>query len=132
MGGVEGSNADIDFAALGIEHVDIIGHDEPGYKMLATHLETSRAFIERSRAAGGRCLVHCIGGVNRSGVLVAAEVMLGEQLPVLEAVMHCRRARGPIYLTNEGFQLELISLAKKSGLLGPCPASRPPVPPPRA
>ena len=37
--------------------------------MLAKHFEAASAFIRAAAAAGGRCLVHCVAGINRSGLL---------------------------------------------------------------
>jgi len=102
--------------------------------MLEKHLEESRAFIAEAKASGGKCCVHCAAGINRSGVIVAAEKMLADRMNVLEVVAHIRRQRGNMYLLNETFQDELVSVARREGLLGPkggeagsrLPASLPP------
>lgn len=119
--GQDGVNSEIDFDALGIKHANVDGKDVPGYPMLERHLGFSRSFIKAAFDSGGRCLVHCLHGKNRSAVLVAAEVMLHEQISVLEAVSLCRRERGSSFLTNESFQLELVELASRHYLLGPRP-----------
>lgn len=129
VAGEVGANADIDYASRGIRHENLHAEDEEGYPMLAKHLQRARAFIAQARKAGGRCLVHCVAGINRSGVLCAAEVLLGEQVPVLEAVRRCRRARGSNYLSNRTFQIELVLLAAAHGLLGPRPRGFPDEPP---
>lgn len=133
------ANVDINYLEHGIEHFDIEADDEEGYPMLPWHLESARAFIQRSVKAGGSCLVHCRAGVNRSGVLVAAELMLRERIPVLEAVKRCREVRGLPFLNNRSFQHQLVKLAEQHHLLGPRPAQfddrlgcTPPPPPPRA
>ena len=61
-------------------------------------------------------LVHCIAGVNRSGVLAAAYVMQSRRWPLLRALRHCLEARGPI-LWNETFRKQLFEFAKREGLL---------------
>jgi len=141
VAGEKTANADISYAEHAIEHLDFEAEDEEGYQMLPLHLASARAFIQEAVKANGRCLVHCRGGVNRSGVLVAAEVMLHEQIPVLEAVRRCREVRGLPYLNNRSFQHQLVKLAQRHSLLGPRPAGfeercglspAPPPPPPRA
>ena len=88
--------------------------------MLPMHQAAASAFIREVAASGGRCLIHCWAGVNRSGVLACAELLLAERLPVLEVVARAKRARGTI-LWNESFQLQLVVLAEEHGLLGPRP-----------
>ena len=112
--------------------------------MLDRHLEAARNFIGPARRTGrvprrrvnqalsGRArrldsrvaqvLVHCAAGLNRSGVLVAAERMLstpGET--VLETVAHCRKQRGNMIVCNESFQAQLVALARTHDRLGPAP-----------
>mmetsp|Transcript_22898 Transcript_22898/g.41542 ORF Transcript_22898/g.41542 Transcript_22898/m.41542 type:complete len:261 (-) Transcript_22898:144-926(-) len=140
VAGRQTANVDIDYVKLGMEHVSIDAEDREGYPMLPLHLSSARAFIQEALEAGGRCLVHCRGGVNRSGVVVAAELMLREQIPVLEAVNRCKEVRGLPYLSNRSFQYQLVKLAEQEHLLGPRPAGckdgpsspAPPAPPPRA
>ncbi|CAB9529752.1 specificity protein phosphatase 1 [Seminavis robusta] len=95
--------------------------DRKDYAMLELHLEECRSFIDSCREMGGKCLVHCQAGANRSGVVVAAEMMLRTQKPVLEVVYHCRKQRGTTFLCNETFIIELVKLAKTHSLLGPKP-----------
>lgn len=117
-----------EYEAAGIEVLNIEADDEEGYPMLTLHLAKCRSFIAAARSANGRCLVHCVAGINRSGVIVAAEKMLSERLPVLETVRHCRRQRGNIFLCNESFAASLVALARTEGLLGPEPECRLPQP----
>lgn len=90
--------------------------DEEGYNM-RQHLPAAGAFIESARACGGRCLVHCMAGINRSGFVAAAELMLHEKLEVLEALWRCFSARGLILL-NMSFRYQLLHTAEEHGLLG--------------
>jgi atypical dual specificity phosphatase len=110
-----------EYARRGISMLEINACDEEGYPMLADHMEEARAFIEKARSSEGRCVVHCAAGINRSGVIVAAEKMLSERVNVLDVVAHCRRARGNVFLFNETFVRELVALARSSDLLGPKP-----------
>lgn len=105
-------------------YLQISADDEEGYPILKRHLEEARAFIKRARDEGGRCLIHCQAGINRSGCLAVADLMLTEQLPVMEAVARAKNARG-ILLSNHSFQAQLVQLARQHGLLGPRPADVP-------
>ena len=99
--------------------------------MLIKHFEAASTFIRAAAAAGGRCLVHCVAGINRSGVLVVAELMMSERLEVLTALARAKRVRRLI-LWNESFQLQLVSLAEEHGLLGPMPKFSGTLGPPKA
>ena len=90
-----------DYTAAGITVKEFDAEDESGYPMLKTHLQASREFVEDARRKGGKVVIHCVAGINRSGVLVAAELMLFKRIPVLEAVAHCRRQRGNAFLWNK-------------------------------
>lgn len=81
------------------------------------HLDEFKVFVKEAKDGGGKVLVHCVAGVNRSGALAVAEVMIGERCGVLEAVRRTRWARGNFCVVNGGFQTELIHLARREGLL---------------
>lgn len=107
------------YAEVGISHRTINTEDEVDYPILERHLLEAREFIAASRKDGGACLVHCMAGINRSGVIVAAEKMLSEQKNVLEVVLECRTSRGNCFLsTNPGFHHQLVALARRENLLG--------------
>jgi len=120
-GGPAARGVAADYSSQGITVLEFDAEDEDGYPMLDNHLDNARAFIASAKGSGGKCLVHCVAGINRSGVLVAAEKMLSDRTMVLETVAHCRRCRGNAYLWNHGFQEQLISLARREVLLGPKP-----------
>ena len=109
----------------GITSMVIEAEDEDGYPMLALHLENARSFITAARNSGGKCVVHCVAGINRSGVIVAAEKLISDRMNVLDVVSHIRKQRGNVYLSNETFQAELVALARKECLLGPLPPADP-------
>ena len=123
-----------DYAARGIAYEELGGEDEEGYAMLESHLDAARAFVATARP-DGVVLVHCAAGLNRSGVVVAAERMLSTREDVLSTVAHCRRRRGNMFLCNESFQAQLVALARTNGLLGPAPGREgsvvPDSPPPK-
>ncbi|KAH8068026.1 potassium:proton antiporter [Aureococcus anophagefferens] len=53
-------------------------------------------------------------GPERSGVLVAADLMLEERRSVLDAVRHCRARRGNECVSNKTFQRDLVDLAART------------------
>ena len=150
-GGYEKRELLDEYASNGIAYHSIAADDEDGYPMLEYHLEDCRNYVNDAKKTGGKCVVHCVAGINRSGVIAAALLLL-ERLPslsssaveleteptlephvssaekalekpmnVLEVVSHCRRRRGNAFLWNHSFQTELVALAKRNGLLGPLP-----------
>merc|ERR1711998_225530 len=92
-----------------------------GYPIVSQHLARASAFIRKARDEGGRCLIHCQAGVNRSACLAVAELMLSERLPVVQAVARSKKARG-VLLSNHSFQAQLVALARANDLLGPRPS----------
>lgn len=103
-------------------YLQLNARDEIGYD-IRQHCDAASAFIQGARDVGGVCLVHCQAGVNRSGFLVVVEYMQSEQVAVLEAVRHCKRARGRILL-NRSFQIQLLQYARDHGLLGDAPIAQ--------
>lgn len=106
-------------AGIETESIDE-AEDEEGYPLVYTHQPFASEFINKAKAAGGVCLIHCIAGINRSGTLAAAELMLHERLPVLEAVRRVKQARR-VVMSNHSFQAQLVALARTRGLLGDRP-----------
>eukprot|EP00310_Coccolithus_braarudii_P008765 CAMPEP_0183372364 /NCGR_PEP_ID=MMETSP0164_2-20130417/108258_1 /TAXON_ID=221442 /ORGANISM="Coccolithus pelagicus ssp braarudi, Strain PLY182g" /LENGTH=195 /DNA_ID=CAMNT_0025549051 /DNA_START=52 /DNA_END=639 /DNA_ORIENTATION=+ len=102
-------------------YLQLHAQDEEGYPILARHLAETSAFIHRAREEGGRCLIHCQAGLNRSACLAVAELMISERLPLLDAVRRVKAARGDL-LTNESFRAQLIDVARAHGLLGEPPS----------
>ena len=107
----------------GIGYKELKGEDEEGYRMLGLHLHTTQRFVESelARKKGGKVLIHCVAGVNRSGVIICSLKMLKERKNVLDVVAEVRLARGNVCLQNFTFQEELVDLARREGLLGPAP-----------
>ncbi|KAJ8599111.1 hypothetical protein CTAYLR_006345 [Chrysophaeum taylorii] len=109
------------YDAAGIVHQTFEARDSAKYRMLELHLDAAYAFVAAARATGGRILIHCFQGLNRSGVLAAALLMLETRTDLLRAVARLRRQRGDESLSNKAFQAQLVDLAKHEGLLGPPP-----------
>ena len=91
------------------------GEDDGEYDILQ-HFDNACAFIEHARKTGGKVLVHCIMGINRSGAIALAYLMQTLKLGPGQATFYVKRRRRLI-LSNEGFQYQLLEFARKRGLL---------------
>ena len=91
------------------------GEDDWNYDIMQ-HFQKTFDFIEKARVSGGKVLIHCLMGVNRSGALSTAYVMVHENTGPITAARKVKKARHMV-LTNEQFQRQLISLADKKGYL---------------
>jgi hypothetical protein len=102
-------------------HSGVIGYeqfpadDTENYNIMQ-HFSKAKAFIDRAKYTGGKCLVHCAMGINRSGALCLAYLMIDQNMPLLEAIRRVKQKRG-IVLTNRGFQRQLVRFARHKGLL---------------
>lgn len=90
--------------------------DAADYDILAKHFAEARRFIDNAKREGGRCLVHCAMGINRSGAICAAYIMVDRHWDLLSVMELLKKKRGRI-LANRGFQRELIRFAQDNGLL---------------
>lgn len=104
----------------GIKHHHVDGLDEMRYDMIGNHWDECWQILQDVRKSGGKIVVHCFAGTNRSGVIACAAVMLSERRPVLDTVKSTKNKRGML-LTNLSFQRQLCQLAAREGLLGPKP-----------
>ena len=93
----------------GLVYSEFPAQDRPGYDLFA-HFQAMEEFVEKARVSGGRALVHCRKGLNRSGALCIAYHMLHAPSPLLDSVLHCKARRHPL-CTNPSFQLQLLDLA---------------------
>ena len=98
-----------------IKYCNFLAQDRQFYYVMQ-HFNEVYEFIEDARLHNGIVLVHCSLGVNRSGTLAAAYVMLHKQQGPLTTVQEIKAKRGYL-LTNPGFQQQLIHYANKRGLL---------------
>eukprot|EP00854_Cymbomonas_tetramitiformis_P020773 gene20773-24901_t len=117
VAGRAGANLDIDYGEIEVLRRE--AKDEEGYPILARHLNETREFIATARKSNpeARILIHCVAGVNRSAMLVASEIMLSQNKPVVETVALLRRRRGNFCLMNESFQTQLVAYARTMNLL---------------
>ena len=68
------------------------------------------------RVCGGACLLHCHAGVNRSGALCVAYVMVHLGVGPITAVKKVLGARRSL-LYNHGFIVQIVEFAQEKGLL---------------
>jgi len=103
----------------GIKRLDIDLEDDSSGDCNAEEFFTRVfAILESVEREGGKALVHCHMGRNRSALLVAAYLIKSKRWPLLRAVDHCFTCR-PGILGNWHFRHQLIRLAKQEELLGP-------------
>jgi len=82
------------------------------------HFPDAIAFLDDVKRARGRSLVHCNLGVNRSGAVCAAYLMVSERRTLLDVVAYLR-ARRSLVLANKGFRRQLVAFARERRLLDP-------------
>ena len=92
-------------------------HDNEKYDMLA-HFTEARDFIDDARKHGGKVLVYCARGVNRSAAICVAYLIEREHMDLCEAVNAVAFARGHV-LTNPGFRKQLVTFAAERNMLEP-------------
>ena len=90
-------------------------NDDWEYDILQ-HFDDSRAFIDDALERGGCVLVHCALGVNRSGAICVAYIMLHGHMDLLQVAKLIKEKRGRV-LTNRGFQQRIVSFARQHGCL---------------
>jgi protein-tyrosine phosphatase len=110
-----------------IVHQYVPGLDEYGYDMIGQHWAECHQFLESvfiqykaKNVSPKKVVVHCMAGINRSGLIVAAAHMVFTRSPVLEVVRNLVHQRGEV-LWNRSFQMQLCVLAAREGLLGERP-----------
>ena len=97
-------------------YMEIDADDIPGYPILMLHYRQARRFFDEAREAGGRALVHCELGVNRSATLAVAYKVDSERVTLTQAVRQVRIER-PNVLCNDGFRRQLVRFAAERCLL---------------
>mmetsp|Transcript_14354 Transcript_14354/g.26623 ORF Transcript_14354/g.26623 Transcript_14354/m.26623 type:complete len:204 (+) Transcript_14354:116-727(+) len=93
--------------------------DDFGSSSLAKLLPPHIGFIDKALSSpGGRCLVHCKMGVNRSAAVVIAYLMARAGMTYKEAHLHTLRHR-PIICLHDSYKAQLEALPSDFGDLVP-------------
>ena len=80
------------------------------------HFSEAFNYLDKVKRCGGVALVHCALGVNRSGAICAAYMMVTSHSTLLDTIKTLKRKRH-IVLSNHGFQRQLVRYARAKGLL---------------
>ncbi len=96
-------------------YVEFKADDSEMYDMLQ-HFPRAKAFIDEAKLKGGKVLVHCAMGINRSALICAAYIIADKKMKLLDVVKHLK-SRRKIVLSNKGFRLQLVRFARQKGLL---------------
>ncbi|ESN99939.1 hypothetical protein HELRODRAFT_83597, partial [Helobdella robusta] len=68
--------------------------------------EDAIGFLDSATLSGGRAFVHCSIGVNRSGAIVAAYMMISQKKRLLDVIVELK-AKRLLILCNMGFRKQL-------------------------
>ena len=98
---------------VGYESFD--ADDTENYDVMQ-HFPRAKAFIDRCKWSGGKVLVHCAMGVNRSGTMCCAYLMADQKMTLLDAVKRMKQRRYTT-LTNRAFRQQLLRYARMKGHL---------------
>lgn len=98
-----------------VKYLMIPAEDYSEYNIMY-HFQDAFTFLDKCKTSGGKALVHCNLGINRSGAICAAYLMLDQHMPLLEVASLLKKTRG-VVLTNKGFRRQLIRFARARGYL---------------
>ncbi|XP_066916315.1 dual specificity protein phosphatase 22-like [Clytia hemisphaerica] len=104
-----------EFYGPDIEYMGFTSLDDESYDIMK-HFEEVHKFIESAKASGGKCFIHCMAGINRSGCLATAHVMLDQNMGPITAARFIFEKRGML-LSNSGFVERLVNFAVDRELL---------------
>jgi len=96
-------------------YVEFNGEDLPQYNMIQ-HFDAAYEVIEDARKTNGKAFIHCEVGVNRSGMLTVAYVMVHNGWDPITAGMFVKDKRKWL-LSNVSFQRQLIQFARNRNLV---------------
>lgn len=92
-----------------IETFDKIDYD------ILQHYETVKTFVDTAKKDGGKILVHCAMGINRSGAICTAYIVDTDRKDLITVMKMVKEKHGIIVL-NKGFQKQLMEFAKERDL----------------
>mmetsp|Transcript_9701 Transcript_9701/g.14598 ORF Transcript_9701/g.14598 Transcript_9701/m.14598 type:complete len:219 (+) Transcript_9701:59-715(+) len=110
------------YQVWGLCHKRISAEDSEEYDLIGKHWEECHEFLKSvKQTEGSKVVVHCVAGINRSGLIVCAAHLIMEKTPLLEVVKKCTEAKQGPLLWNKSFQEQLCVLAAANDLLGDKP-----------
>ena len=98
-----------------VEYIEFNAEDANDYNMMQ-HFPDAYDFIEGARKNKGKVLIHCVAGINRSGLLATAYYMVREMVGPITATRFVRSQRLSV-LINKEFMKQLVQHASNVGLL---------------
>lgn len=104
----------LDCGVLGYLEIDTL--DNETFPILRGSYDKAKQFIDTAKKNGGRVLVHCELGMNRSIAICLAYMVDGAGMKLMETVESILDDR-PNILTNQGFRRQLVEFAMKRNLL---------------
>ena len=80
------------------------------------YFDDAIGFLDGAILNGGKAFVHCSIGVNRSGAIVAAYLMISQRKRLMDVIVELK-AKRLLILCNMGFRKQLVQFARVNGLL---------------
>ena len=108
-------NTGQDFYGPSVKYMGFDAEDDEDYKIMQ-HFDEVFNVIEDARKSGGKVLIHCIMGINRSGALTVAYCMLFKNIGPISSARFVQKSR-PMLLSNEGFQRQVVTFSREKGLM---------------
>jgi hypothetical protein len=78
--------------------------DEDDYHIDRKKIEAAAAAVERVRKGGGKVLIHCTGGLNRSSVVTATVLINWLKMKPWDAIGRIRERHDSLCLCNRQFE----------------------------
>lgn len=111
------------YEGLGIDYLEFKASDADDYDM-TQHFSQAIRYLDKVQQLGGRALVHCAMGINRSVAVAIAYIMWHKKnWPLLKTVQYVKDRRN-LCLSNEGFCVQLVQYARAKGYLDELPPRR--------
>ena len=110
------------YEGLAIDYYEFKASDEDEYD-ITQHFGESIKYINRAFQKGGKVLVHCAMGINRSVAVCVAYLLHHKNWPLLKATSYVKDRRR-LCLSNDGFRVQLVKYARARGLLDQLPPRR--------
>ena len=114
MGRVDGVNRFGQLQGFGCAHQVVAASDSMGFDMISQALPAAMNFARPFFERRATLLVHGRDGINRSAFIVAALLVLLEDMPLTDALRAIAASRGRV-LTNRSLRAQLLEIAARTG-----------------